>query len=76
MSNLWKARRTNFEESPGWGWWQIYTRAADGSGLDRGIMVVLDFNLATQTDELPDLVKEVLDAHNMLGALNDESGKA
>ena len=64
MSNPWKARRVNFEECEGWGWWQIYCRNVSENGTVMGTLLVMDFNLATETDEVPDLVQEVLDAHN------------
>jgi hypothetical protein len=78
MNNPWKARRVNFREceengsGSDWGWWQIYARNIV-NGIDYGIAVIMDFNLATQTDEIPDIVQECLDAHN--SKLGEENAK-
>jgi len=61
VNNPWKARRVNIED--GWGWWQIYCRDLD-RGWDTGIKILMDVNLATQTDDKPDLVQYLLDINN------------
>lgn len=61
--NPWKAKRFNFS-SDGFGWWQIYQRWIDDHGMDKGIKVIAEINISTQSDEIPEIVQEILDAHN------------